>query len=178
MARKEEVFLCGAEKYGRYGSRAALPVKIIIILRARILPPRDATPGTRAYVRTRVRPTLSTHVLDSSGVTRPGRKAICRMTNERRATWVASPRAANGEHRSVSPRARLSSCRSVFRISRFSAPCPVSSLRSSFRFPSTTSFPRDRARHRKTLISFDLFDECFLLVFPCFSLLGNKFSLD
>lgn len=34
-----------------------------------------------------------------------GRKAICRMTNERRATWVASAVAGNGEQRAVSPRA-------------------------------------------------------------------------
>ena len=141
MARKEKVLLCRGEKYGRHGSRAALPVKIIIILRARILPPRDATPGTRAYARTRVRPTLSTHVLDSSGVTRPGRKAICRMTNERRATWVASPRAANGEHRSVSPRAPFTSCRSVFRIPVFS--------------PMPRLFDPRSAFHRRRLLAID-----------------------
>lgn len=57
---------------------------------------------------------MSTHVLGSSRVSRAGRKAICRMTNERRATWVASAVAGNGEHRSVSPHAL--SCRSVFGI--------------------------------------------------------------
>jgi len=45
------------------------------------------------------------HALGFSRARQKGREAICRMTNERRATWVASAVAGNGEQRAVSPRA-------------------------------------------------------------------------
>lgn len=77
---------------------AALTVKIIIILRVREMKEARVRACTRAS---------HTHLAPLAR----GRKAICRMTNERRATWVASAVAGNGEQRAVSPRAlSRSSC--------------------------------------------------------------------
>lgn len=72
----------------------------------------------RVRARTRV-----AHALGSSRARRKG-KAICRMTNERRATWVASAVAGNGEQRAVSPRAfsRLLVPRALCLVPRVSDP--------------------------------------------------------
>lgn len=83
---------------GRRG--VALIVKIIIILRAGSA--RNETNERRARKRVHA---SHTHLAPLS---RAAREAICRMTNERRATWVASAAAGNGEQRAVSPRALLS----------------------------------------------------------------------